>query len=177
MNRKIFFIADTHFYHKNVIKYDKRGFSDVYEMNKTIIDNWNKVVSDNDVVYILGDFIFGSVKQAMGVLNQLKGRKHLIVGNHDNKILSDKNFRSYFESINDYKEIYIDKRKVILFHYPIADWCGMFNGSLHLYGHVHTNGTQYKMNKNSYNVGAGVIGFTPRTLNELIEMNKEKENE
>lgn len=51
-----FFIADTHFYHENVIKFDKRLFSSIEEMNQMLIKNWNNVIQSNDQVYILGDF-------------------------------------------------------------------------------------------------------------------------
>ena len=54
MMSKIYLIADTHFYHTNIIKYCKRPFKDTYDMNKTIIDNWNRIVKPNDIVLTLG---------------------------------------------------------------------------------------------------------------------------
>lgn len=90
---KTYVISDTHFGHANIIKLADRPFKNVDEMNKTIINNWNSIVNDEDIVYILGDFSFKG-KSADYYAKQLKGRKILIKGNHD-KI--DRESRKYFE--------------------------------------------------------------------------------
>ena len=51
----IYFTADIHFYHENIINHAKRPFKNADEMNRKIIDNWNNIVKANDEVYILGD--------------------------------------------------------------------------------------------------------------------------
>ena len=43
---KIFYIADLHLGHSNIIRLSKRPFNNVAEMDNALIDNWNKVVSD-----------------------------------------------------------------------------------------------------------------------------------
>ena len=53
-----YFIADTHFFHENVIRFDKRPFTSVEEMNAKMRDWWNNTVRTNDRVYILGDFLW-----------------------------------------------------------------------------------------------------------------------
>ena len=92
----IYFISDTHFYHKKIIKYVNRPFKDVEEMNNTLINNWNKRVKHKDEVYILGDFSFGNKEQTLDLLNKLNGRKYLIKGNHD-RVVKDKEVASRFE--------------------------------------------------------------------------------
>ena len=63
----IYFISDTHFYHKSIIPYCKRPFASIEEMNKKLIDNWNYTINDDDTIYFLGDFSFGNLKGENGV--------------------------------------------------------------------------------------------------------------
>lgn len=56
---KVYFTSDTHFYHSNIIGFCKRPFKNVEDMNETLIENWNRVVSQDDIVFHLGDFCLG----------------------------------------------------------------------------------------------------------------------
>lgn len=78
----IYFTADTHFGHYNAIRFCDRPFASAEEMDEAMIQNWNDRVTGNDTVYILGDMFFRSTN-AEGILKRLKGKKRLIVGNHD----------------------------------------------------------------------------------------------
>lgn len=160
----IWVTSDLHFGHKNIIKYENRPFKDIEEMDKAIIELWNKTVKKDDKVYILGDFSWYKGKKTNEILYKLNGSKSLIIGNHDKNFLQDKNFDKYlFKEICYYKEIKVNKKKIVMFHYPIIDWNGKFEGSIHLYGHVHTiisTDTEYMDNiSNKYkciNVGIDV---------------------
>jgi len=79
----IYFTADIHFYHENIINHTKRPFKNADEMNRKIIANWNNIVKANDEVYILGDVTMKGASNANTVLSQLKGKKYLIKGNHE----------------------------------------------------------------------------------------------
>jgi calcineurin-like phosphoesterase family protein len=80
---KKFITSDLHFFHKNVITYCNRPWNTVEEMNEGMIENWNKVVTNDDIVYILGDFSL-SPKAVELILPRLNGKeKILILGNHD----------------------------------------------------------------------------------------------
>lgn len=138
---KLFITSDLHFRHANILKYcaDSRGhFKDVHEMDNTIINNWNSVVGNTDIVYILGDFAFTNVDDAVSILDQLKGQKILIQGNHDRKLVSFAKFRQKFISVHEYLEIDHGGIKVVMFHYPIKEWNCFFRGAVHYHGHVHT---------------------------------------
>lgn len=69
-----FYIADTHFGHSNVIKFDNRPFENVEEMDKKMIEYWNNRVTDDDDVYIIGDFVYRSDKPISWYCNKLKGK-------------------------------------------------------------------------------------------------------
>ena len=130
----IFFTADSHFGHYNILKYCNRPFSSIREHDSTLIDNWNSKVKSKDIVYHLGDF---SMKRFLRnkILPKLNGKIHLIRGNHDRKLKSDEKFAS----ISEYAEIKIDKKTVVLFHYPIESWNRRIHGTIHLHGHSHGN--------------------------------------
>ena len=85
-NQKIFFTSDLHFQHKNVIRFCKRPFENTKDMELKLIENWNSVVSNEDIVFDLGDVLwFDGRHDAKRILNQLNGIHYVILGNHDNK--------------------------------------------------------------------------------------------
>ena len=56
----IYFTADTHFGHCNVIRFCDRPFASAEKMDEAMIQNWNERVTGNDTAYILGDMFFRS---------------------------------------------------------------------------------------------------------------------
>lgn len=79
---KIFFTSDTHFGHANIIKFCKRPFLNVDDMNEALVENWNKVVPEDGIVFHLGDFAFGGSNVWNEITPRLNGQIHLILGNH-----------------------------------------------------------------------------------------------
>ena len=141
----IYYIADCHFYHEKLLeRMDKRGFSDVEEMNRYMIERWNGKVRKNDEVVILGDFSWGKVEQTSELLSQLNGTLFMIRGNHDYFLDNQEFDKSRFVWIKDYAEIHDNRRKVVLCHYPIMCYNGQYrldrkgnSKTYMLYGHVH----------------------------------------
>lgn len=127
----IYSISDLHLGHKNIIRYCDRPFSSVEEMDKFIIDSWNKVVTDEDEVYFLGDFCFGRPGKEVSqqYKNRLNGKIHLIRGNHDKYI-----DESIFETVQDDLFLNINNKVIYMCHYPDRN-PKYFD--LYLYGHVH----------------------------------------
>ena len=171
-----YYTGDLHFGHNNVLRFDNRPFKDIDEMDRLLIENWNSRITKNDQVYILGDFAFHNEKEYSWYLSQLKGQKHLIVGNHDRKLLKDNDAMQYFVSIDYYLEITDEKKRLILSHYPIVEWNGFYRESYHLYGHIHnsTNGTYQYMKQfdRALNAGCMINGYIPVTFNQLIFNNR-----
>lgn len=166
----IFFTADTHFGHQNILKYYPRrvdkfgGSGNIYSVDQKIIEEWNSHVSKNDDVYHLGDFSMCKSTSYTGrVIEQLNGKVHLIRGNHDNRTI--KKFKELFYSVSEYEEICINKQLIVLFHYPLARWHHMGRGSWHLHGHCHGN---YASQGLSLDVGLdGPIGIVPIPLDSI----------
>lgn len=166
----LFFTSDTHFGHANIIKYSNRPFRNKDEMDEAIIENWNKVVSDKDVIYHLGDFSFDNYEYTRNILKRLKGHKHFIWGNHDRLFQKNKELLGYFESVQDYKEIKWNDKKLVLIHYPLLTWNKGHHGSFHLHGHCH--GTLNHLNKNTTRLDVGVDNFNyaPVSFEEITEI-------
>ena len=132
-----FYISDLHFNHANAIKFDNRPFPDVHSMFIALRDNWNNAVTNDDTVYILGDFIWGREEMWVDIVKQLNGKKVLIKGNHDPKTFS-RDTKSLFMDITNYLEIKDSGKHVIMSHYPILSFKGDYNSDCYmLYGHVH----------------------------------------
>lgn len=163
-----YYTADTHFYHKGALLFGNRPYETVAEMNEGLISNWNSIVKPTDHVYILGDFIMRKDgRLANELLQRLKGKKTLIVGNHDKFIKSPTFNPSLLEEITPYLRISDKDKIVILSHYPILVWDQQHRGSIHLHGHIHA--VPYETPKNAYNVGVDVRDWKPVTLRSLFE--------
>lgn len=156
----IYFISDLHFSTKGKLC-EFRGFKTPEEMDEHIIKEYNKVVHENDIVYILGDI--GNMEK----IKLLKGKKHLIRGNHDT--FTNKQLLSCgFESINDYL---ILERRIWLSHIPIK----VNESIINIHGHLH----MAHIRKNNYiNVSCEYINYKPISLKEIhtILGNTPKEN-
>ncbi len=139
------YISDLHFYHSNLNdKMDMRGFASHEEMNAHMVAQWNDKVQKHDDVFILGDFSIAKGRATNEILAQLKGKKHLVIGNHDKRFLEDKEFdKKHFVWIKDYAEVVDGKRHVVLSHYPVFCYNGQYRKQegipfvYMLYGHVH----------------------------------------
>ena len=200
-----YYISDLHFYHANMnIQMDQRGFASFEEMNEYMIEQWNQKVRKNDEVVILGDFSIAKGEKTNELLQRLKGKKYLIVGNHD-RFLNDKTFdRNLFKWIEPYMELNDNKRKVILSHYPVFCYNGQYRLNdqgepkvYMLYGHVHNTYDELLINHfqnitreqrrlvyhaneerpipcNMINCFCMFSDYTPLTLDEWIELDAKR---
>lgn len=164
MSRDIWVISDTHFGHENIIKYCERPFKSIWEMNQSMVDNWNSVVKPEDIIYHLGDVymptrIF-SGEDAWSLLKKLQGRKRLVLGNHDNG--EDKVLLNNFQKIRAWR--YFKEYGLLLTHVPVHP--DTLNEKTPVNVHGHTHNTSKKDNRYK-NVSVDVTNFSPVNIDEL----------
>lgn len=176
MEGKNFYISDLHLYEKKFLdkqRPNRRDFPDIDTLHKMIGVNWKNKVKMQDSVYILGDV--GSPRHCLEIIRFMKklpGKKILITGNHDLKNLEHGVFRSVFSEIHIYQRIKDKGRDVVLFHYPIEEWERYWAGAYHIHGHTHLSEGHIEFLERRYNASVEENGYTPMTLDELIEKRK-----
>jgi calcineurin-like phosphoesterase family protein len=158
--------ADTHAGHKNILKYCKRPFANVREMDEILIANWNKIVNPDDLVWHLGDVAFCcTLEYAINFVKRLNGRKRLILGNHDDLALEMYTlFPGLFESVDKMEEIKVNGQKIVMCHYALATWHHAYKGTWSLYGHTHNT---FQNEGKSLDIGVDAWDFKPVTFEQL----------
>ena len=187
---RIFFTADQHFYHTNIIKYCNRPFDTFEQMNDSIRANHNDLVTDNDIVIHLGDIsagLQGRVKELSDIVKSLNGKHYLIRGNHDH-LGTDEYIKMGFTAVSEYLEM----GDWFVCHYPLnmqvrADWISDFERKLNkvfqkskctkiIHGHSHV--TDFGLNR--FNAGVDMNNFCPVNITKIekefenIHLRKEK---
>lgn len=175
----VFFTSDSHFGHESIITFCKRPFSSVEEMDKVLIDNWNKVVGPNDYIFHLGDFCFKGSQYWDRILNQLNGHKFLILGNHDLSRIKDGAMMK-FDWVGMQVCISICGRNIILNHFPLLCYGGTYRSIetavYNLSGHTHLSLNSMsgkdidRLNycfPYQYDVGVDANNFTPISFNDV----------
>lgn len=190
-----YYISDLHILHKNVCgegnNFDNRPFETMKEMMEYIKYHWNKKITNADDVYILGDMCWKENEEAIQFVSTLKGKKHLILGNHDR--CKDGRYAQQFVEIVPYKEVkeFINGKqyRLILSHYPIMFWNHQHRlkdnvpVNIHLYGHLHNSqeeaiyqsfiqalNNEYDIECIARNVGCMMpyIHYEPRQIQEIL---------
>lgn len=173
----IWFTADTHFDHANVIRYCNRPFSSVQEMNGVLIANWNEVVKPQDTIYHLGDFSLSGSRRAHELISKLNGYKILIRGNHDKgeAYYKSAGFAEYYTSTPAHP---VEYGEFFLSHYPYWE-CYDHDERKHkfadrmlhqrgnrwlLCGHIHE---KWKRKGFCINVGVDQWNFAPVSIEQI----------
>jgi calcineurin-like phosphoesterase family protein len=130
----IFVTSDTHFHHGNIIESCNRPFKNSFEMDETLIENWNKVVKQGDKIYHLGDVYMPKYKDEMSQLfSRLNGTKVLILGNHDKG--KDQNLLRFFSRI--YMWRFLKEFGLLLTHVPVHQDSLSSKLKFNIHGHIH----------------------------------------
>lgn len=195
-----YYISDTHWGHESIINFDKRPFDSAEEMDQTLITNWNQDITNADNVYILGDLIWSKdTNEWNELLAKLKGKKYLILGNHDEEMLKmhTKNSKlpeieHNFELVTNYLEVYDPyiQKYIIMCHYPMLAYNKSYTPKYMMFhGHTHNNTMEQQMiydtvkairegdiNSfgNIFNVGCMMpyMNFKPRTAKHIYDRGK-----
>lgn len=147
-----FWIADTHLDHDAIRRHCHRPFNTTDSMNQAIVTQWNGDVTNKDTVYIVGDFAW---KNHRRWINELNGKKVLIVGNHDKMpqdaldlfkpdwTCEDVNLRDVLKTMQQFREVHYKLVRVVcgqlmtMNHDPQRSWASSVHGAWCIHGHVH----------------------------------------
>lgn len=154
------FTADHHFGYERIITLARRPFENIAHMEEELIARWNRRVSRNDQVYVLGDFSYGLEHDP--ILIRLWGQKHLVLGNHDRAGVVGR--ATLWRSVEQFKLGLFDGVNAALFHYAMRVWPGAHSGTINLYGHSHG---KLAGDSASQDVGVDVWDFQPVSMAEI----------
>ena len=175
----IYFTSDLHFWHDKSSLYEPRGFNNVYSMNDAIFQNWNSLVKADDDVYLLGDLMLKNDVGGIWLLKRLRGRIHIILGNHD----TDNRVKLYEECYNVVDIVYAmiltyNGYRFYLSHYPTlcthVDHRPPKKDLVNLFGHTHQKDCFFRdektgiVNYRMYNVGVDAHNCFPVSVDEVI---------
>lgn len=192
---KTWITSDIHFSHKNILQYCHHRVhnsftGDVKEatenvvstlislMNEKIISNWNELIEQNDIVYILGDVAMGKIVDAPSPIRRLNGKKHLVAGNHDKTLIklikNDPSLDDLFVWIKDYHEMSHaipggKKNLICMSHFPFLHFNGQNQGTIHCHGHLHSAPeNRFRLGKRMMDVGIDGNGLRPYLLDDVV---------
>lgn len=198
-----FFTSDTHFGHKNIIKYSNRPFSDFAHMDWEIVNRWNSMIGDTDVVYHLGDVAMGDSDRWDEILKSLNGYKVLVVGNHDRIFLGEKErqrqkwdekYHEWFDEVYDnFTTTLLGGIRVNLSHFPYegdshdgdryTDFRLPDDGRVLIHGHTHAEWATKEMDsrvsrssKNTLQIHVGMDAWHYRPVPERAVVQLIEEN-
>ena len=174
----VWFTADLHLGHENIIRYCDRPFGSVDEMDRALIERWNEVVEPTDEVWVLGDVALGPIAQTLPLVGELHGRKLLLSGNHD-RCWPDHGRRAegwearyleagFAEVHHGQRRLTVESRPVLACHFPyrgdshardrFLEHRPVDRGDWLLHGHVHERWLQQDR---MINVGVDVWDHRP----------------
>jgi len=153
--------SDLHLGHSKIIEYENRPFTDVYEMDKELLDNWRTFVKKDDTLINLGDLSMYINKERMiKLLANLPGKKILIIGNHDRSKPVKWWYEVGFDEVYKHPYVYCDR--FILSHKPLE---GDLGGFLNIHGHTHS---QREDDNQHRCVSVEKTGYKPLLFDDVI---------
>jgi calcineurin-like phosphoesterase family protein len=164
-------VSDTHFYHENILKFTDdlgnpiRPFKTIQEMHDCFVDNWNSCVRDGDTVLHVGDVTWKHCPEFASIMGKLKGRKKLLIGNHDDP----KKLAPYFSSLGLWRVF--KNHGFVVSHVPVAPECFPHNVWVNVHGHTHEKSVRRPdgiLDPRYMNVCVEKTGYRPKSIDEII---------
>jgi len=166
-------ISDTHWLHDNIINQGGRP----EDHNERMVNNWNSVINKDDDVLHLGDLVYGifdkrtkmqcpdKTKELITpIIEQLKGNKYLIKGNHDK--FSNSWYKDLgFTILDPYLSMEYRNQRVTFTHIPVVL---TYKNEINIHGHIH-NSSFSGLTKRHANVSVEVVDYTPRLVTEILD--------
>lgn len=175
---EIFFTSDPHFCHDREFVYKARGFNSIDEHDEAIINNWNNMITSDDIVYMFGDLMMSADRKGgLEKLSRLNGKIILVRGNHD----TDAKFNDYLTCQNvcaelSTKDVFAKVIKVGKWSFLLSHWPTMVGDTIHgkhshrffcLHGHTHSNDKFQFFDHGCYNVAMDAHNCRPVNIKEI----------
>ena len=155
-----YIISDTHFHHNNIIRYCNRPA----RHDSIMVDNWNSIVKNDDVVLHLGDIAFATQKHG---IPWLRGNKYFIRGNHDHSHTVKTLKSQGWKEVKPFIQKFGEGMRIYFTHYPTDE---RFNEwDLNIHGHIHNNGYGEFSPCQNMNVSIEVMDYRPWKLGDILE--------
>ena len=188
---RVWITSDLHIVHNREFVYKDRGFENINEHDEALVNNWNELVAEDDIVYILGDVMLKSNLQdadfsyGISILKKLNGRLIIIRGNHDSldKIERYKACENVIRAGD--AAIYLDYPEVGSYHFYLSHYPTlvshkklkqMKSSLINLYGHTHQKERFYNDHPYMYCVCMDAHDMSPVLLDDIIEEVKKKKS-
>ena len=184
-DQNIWFTSDLHFGHRNVIRFCDRPYKNEKEMGEKLIENWNKTVGDNDIVFVLGDtFWFNDSHSIKKVLGKLKGKQiYILPGNHDDFAHYYRVYDPRIILCQDIVVMWLDSEdnrwpkkiyEIWMSLYPMTTWPHRDNGAWQLFGHIHSKPNRHEgvdqnlsLHQNQCDVGCDYWEYIPASFESI----------
>ena len=163
-----YFISDTHFFHKKILEFsgDFRDGNTVPEHDEILLDKINRTVNQNDLLWLLGDCVFGNKEKNLPILNRIKcENKKLILGNHDSG-----NIRNYLPYFIDIKGV-VNYKEFLLQHTPLKSCEDFRYSKYNIHGHTHNHNIN-QFGRKYFNVCVEALGGYPISVDKIRELIK-----
>jgi len=167
---KLFITSNQQFGREGAIQQYSRKFKDAKQMDEHMIKQWNSVVSDEDLVYVVGNFAWDP-ERAEYAIKRLNGTIIIMNGKWDraSKDLVSKLGSELGIAYNEEAIKYLNDINVVLSYWPLSDWPHREEGSISVIGIPKAQfNTNHEIKR--VNVAVDYWDFKPVDIKKVIQL-------